>query len=98
MESDETAAEVPSSEPSPLDLTMRRDAYRSARAVLDSTSPQCQELWRMLHEGLSYKEMSSRVGVAEGTLRVRVHRCRCEALEVLNGSAVPAPDDGDRRG
>jgi len=98
MESDESAAEVPSSEPSPLDLTMRRDAYRSARVVLDSTSPQCRELWRMIHEGLSYKEMSSRVGVAEGTLRVRVHRCRCEALELLNGSAVPAPDDEDRRG
>jgi RNA polymerase sigma-70 factor (ECF subfamily) len=98
METDETAAEVPSPEPSPLDLTLRRDTDRSVRAVLDSTSPQCQELWRMIHQGLSYKEMASRVGVAEGTLRVRVHRCRCEALEVLNGNASPRPDDGEEGG
>jgi RNA polymerase sigma-70 factor (ECF subfamily) len=98
VESDEAAAEVPSAEPSPLDLTLRRDAHRSVRAVLDFTSPQCQQLWRMIHEGLSYKEMAARVGVAEGTLRVRVHRCRCEALQVLGGNAERQPDDEAKRG
>jgi DNA-directed RNA polymerase specialized sigma24 family protein len=36
----------------------------------------------MIHAGLSYREMSSRLGVAEGTLRVRVLRCREKAVAV----------------
>jgi DNA-directed RNA polymerase specialized sigma24 family protein len=36
----------------------------------------------MVHAGLSYREMSERLGVAEGTLRVRVLRCREKAVAV----------------
>ena len=39
----------------------------------------CRELWGMIAAGLSYREMSGRKGVAEGTLRVRVLRCREKA-------------------
>jgi RNA polymerase sigma factor (sigma-70 family) len=44
--------------------------------VLARMSQECRELWRMIVEGLSYREMSLRLQVAEGTLRVRVLRCR----------------------
>lgn len=47
--------------------------------VLERASEDCRELWRMLVAGLSYREMSQRLGVAEGTLRVRVLRCREKA-------------------
>lgn len=47
--------------------------------VLDRASEDCRELWRMLVAGLSYRDMSQRLGVAEGTLRVRVLRCREKA-------------------
>jgi RNA polymerase sigma factor (sigma-70 family) len=50
--------------------------------VLDRSSQDCRELWRMLLLGLSYKEMSLRVQVAEGTLRVRVLRCRERAVSL----------------
>src|SRR5262249_33577743 len=43
--------------------------------VLARVPAECRELWRMVHAGLSYREMSERLGVAEGTLRVRVLRC-----------------------
>jgi RNA polymerase sigma-70 factor (ECF subfamily) len=48
--------------------------------VLDRVPQDCQEMWRMIVAGLSYKEMSLRMGVAEGTLRVRVLRCREKAV------------------
>lgn len=50
--------------------------------VLAECSDECQELWRLLFAGLSYREMSQKLDVAEGTLRVRVLRCRRRALQV----------------
>lgn len=58
-------------DPAERDLLMR---------VLDRASPDCRDLWKMLLLGLSYKEMSQRLQVAEGTLRVRVLRCRERAI------------------
>lgn len=40
----------------------------------------CRDLWQMILEGLSYREMSERTGLAEGTLRVRVRVLRCRRL------------------
>jgi len=48
--------------------------------VLERVPAECRELWRMIHAGLSYREMSARLAVAEGTLRVRVLRCREKAM------------------
>jgi RNA polymerase sigma-70 factor, ECF subfamily len=57
--------------------------------VLDRVPQDCREMWRMIVAGLSYREMSLRLGVAEGTLRVRVLRCREKAVsaraELLGG-------------
>jgi RNA polymerase sigma factor (sigma-70 family) len=52
--------------------------------VLGRVSPDCRELWRLIVHGLSYREMSLRLGVAEGTLRVRVLRCREKAVAARN--------------
>jgi RNA polymerase sigma-70 factor (ECF subfamily) len=69
-------------DPAERDLLMR---------VLDRASPDCRDLWKMLLLGLSYKEMSQRLQVAEGTLRVRVLRCRERAIalrsELMAGPA-----------
>jgi RNA polymerase sigma factor (sigma-70 family) len=48
--------------------------------VLDRVPHDCRELWRMIVAGLSYREMSLRTQVADGTLRVRVLRCREKAV------------------
>jgi RNA polymerase sigma-70 factor, ECF subfamily len=59
--------------------------------VLDRVPQECRELWRMIVAGLSYREMSVRMEVAEGTLRVRVLRCREKAsalrTELLGGGS-----------
>ena len=76
---------VPVSDPGEKDLLLR---------VLDRASQDCRELWRMLLLGLSYREMSLRLQVAEGTLRVRVLRCRERAValreELLGSKTAPA--------
>jgi RNA polymerase sigma factor (sigma-70 family) len=75
--------------------------------VLRRVSGECRELWRLIALGHSYREMSSRLDVAEGTLRVRVLRCREKAValrrELLAGTAMPrnaaglrAPTPGER--
>lgn len=50
--------------------------------VLEQVPEECRSLWAMLVAGLNYREMSGRVGVGEGALRVRVLRCRKKALEL----------------
>lgn len=50
--------------------------------VLAEMDEDCRNLWSMLVDGWSYKEMSRETGVSEGALRVRVLRCRRRAQEV----------------
>jgi len=70
----------PAHEPSPFDSARSREARRLLLRVLERVPLECRELWRMILDGLSYQEMSGSLGVAEGTLRVRVLRCRQRAV------------------
>jgi RNA polymerase sigma-70 factor (ECF subfamily) len=78
-------------DPAERDLLMR---------VLDRASSDCRDLWKMLLLGHSYKEMSERLQVAEGTLRVRVLRCRERAIalrtELMAGPVGIANKAADR--
>ncbi len=58
--------------------------------VLEQMSRDCREMWRMILAGFSYRDMSLRLGVAEGTLRVRVLRCREKAL-TLRAELLSSP-------
>lgn len=73
----------------PPSLASAREEKDLLLRVLDRVPQECRELWRMIMAGLSYKEMSLRMSVAEGTLRVRVLRCREKATalreELLGG-------------
>jgi RNA polymerase sigma-70 factor, ECF subfamily len=63
--------------------------------VLERVPGDCREMWRMIVAGLSYREMSGRLGVAEGTLRVRTLRCREKAL-VLRAELLGATSTNRR--
>jgi RNA polymerase sigma-70 factor, ECF subfamily len=77
------AVAAPASRSEDRDLLLR---------VLDRVPPDCREMWRMIVAGLSYREMSLRLNVAEGTLRVRVLRCREKALAVRHELLGGKPD------
>ncbi len=91
--------ELPARGPSPLEELSRAEAVDLALRVQEQMPESCRVLWQMLQEGLSYREMSQRLGIAEGTLRVRVLRCRQRALEVRDQlfSANPVTKSNRRR-
>ncbi|HKI06479.1 MAG TPA: sigma-70 family RNA polymerase sigma factor [Thermoanaerobaculia bacterium] len=62
--------------------------------VLERVSHECREMWRLIVAGLSYKEMSLRMNVAEGTLRVRVLRCREKATALRQDLLGGQPSEG----
>lgn len=62
--------------------------------VLDKVPADCREMWRMIVAGLSYREMSLRLDVAEGTLRVRVLRCRERAMAARSDLLGGPPGNG----
>ena len=67
-------------------ISGRRSQWSESRdlveRVLAEVSAECRRLWSLILAGHSYREMSSAMEVAEGTLRVRVLRCRKKALEI----------------
>jgi len=77
--------------PSALEALVSSENVALALRVAAKMPSQCRQLWRMIEEGLSYKEMSRRTGISEGGLRVRVLRCRKRALRLrarlLSGSS-----------
>lgn len=66
----------------PRPLPSRHEDKDLLLRVLDRVPADCRDMWRMIVAGLSYREMSLRLSVAEGTLRVRVLRCREKAVSV----------------
>ena len=84
---DEPAATVPA-------ISGRQEDKDLLLRVLDRVPPDCRELWRMIVAGLSYKEMSLRMSVAEGTLRVRVLRCREKAVAARQELFAGRPGNG----
>lgn len=66
--------------PTPFDLARRRHDLELGLRVLARMPEHCRELWTMIHRGLGYEAMGEALGVAAGTLRVRVLRCREKAL------------------
>lgn len=68
--------------PSALEeLAQRETAELAARIVAALPAP-CRELWEMIADGMSYRQMSDATGLSEGAIRVRVHRCRQRAIEL----------------
>lgn len=89
--------DLPSRAPSPLDRLSRSETAELAQRVVEQMPESCRELWRMLEQGMRYKEMSRRVGIREGTLRARMLRCRRQAIELRSrlSAAEPRNENGD---
>lgn len=66
--------------PPPESAPARQEERDLLWRVLQKASRDCRDMWRMILAGFSYRDMSVRLGVAEGTLRVRALRCREKAI------------------
>lgn len=80
VEIDDEALELDA--PSPLEELAQRESAALAERVVAALPTQCRELWEMIADGLSYRQMSEATGTSEGAIRVRVHRCRQRAIEI----------------
>lgn len=80
------AEPLPASDPSPLDAVLAGERQGRLLQALESMSAECRALWGLIAEGLGYREISQRLGVSEGALRVRAHRCRKRASETIAGN------------
>jgi RNA polymerase sigma factor (sigma-70 family) len=94
--------QLSAADPSPLAQAEGRDTTRRVLALLAELPSHCREMWAMVLDGLSYREMSERLAVAEGTLRVRVLRCRERAVarwrDVTDRPAGRREEDGGETG
>jgi RNA polymerase sigma factor (sigma-70 family) len=86
---DECEPQAPS--PSPFAVAARRQTARRVLALLSTMPDHCRELWAMILDGLSYQDMGRRLELAEGTLRVRVLRCRRQAIARWREVTNPEP-------
>lgn len=82
--------DLPSRAPSPLDELYAAETTELALRVVEQMPESCREVWQMLQQGMRYRQMSRRLGIAEGALRARVMRCRRRALE-LRGQLLAQP-------
>lgn len=83
--------ELPANVLSPLAALRRREFSLVLLEVLEAMPADCRRLWEMLLDGLSYREMSARLGLGEVALRSRVHRCRRKAQEIRARLTAAAP-------
>jgi RNA polymerase sigma factor (sigma-70 family) len=89
---------VASADPSPFDRMVDEGRERLLLEALDAVPPDCRDLWRRILNGMSYLDISRDLGVAEGALRVRAHRCRKKAVEALGVRAASGHVSGGNAG
>jgi RNA polymerase sigma-70 factor, ECF subfamily len=82
---------LPSSDPSPLQRVLEQEGLDRALGALQQMTVECRRLWDLILEGQSYREIGQKLGVSEGALRVRAHRCRKHVVQILDGNSVGAP-------
>ena len=94
-------ADLPRSRDKADSSVVSADLMKTLCQVLAAVPEECRQLWRMIIDGMSYREMSRHAGVAEGTLRVRVLRCRKRATEArarAEGGSNPGDSPGNETG
>jgi RNA polymerase sigma-70 factor (ECF subfamily) len=95
VDADEVALNNP---PSALRRLLEQGTVGTLLDLVGRCPEHCRDLWQMILEGLSYREMSERTGLAEGTLRVRVLRCRRLAQDLARDRDRAARPAGDPAG
>ena len=68
---------------SPLQQLLHKEAEHLLWEVLAHWPADCRALWDLIVQGLGYREIGARLGMAEGALRVRATRCRRKAAALL---------------
>lgn len=93
LDLDAAAPELPALPATARDDLLQTQARDRLVSLAAQQSASCRELWRDILAGRSYREMSERLGISEGALRVRVLRCRRRAIDMATGGSVGRSSD-----
>lgn len=75
--------ERPGPGPDPLDGVEREERRKLCRRLLDALGEDCRRLITMtVFDELPYRVIAERLGLSEGSIKVRALRCRRKALEL----------------
>lgn len=86
--------DLPYSPRDPEDATAGRELSAHVRAALDELSPALRMPVILYDiEGLPYAEIASVMGVAEGTVKSRIHRARQALRKALEGQLGDKPEE-----
>jgi RNA polymerase sigma factor (sigma-70 family) len=78
--------------PTPEDLYAEKERIQLFDRLQSLIDPRCKRLWEMIFtEHLAYADIASREGVAPGVIKVRVFRCKEEAMAVLERMRTRIP-------
>lgn len=71
----------------PESARRRAERVERLRYVVETLSDDCRRLWRWVYqEGLSSRQVAERLGIGEGAVRARVHRCLNQARRIARES------------
>jgi RNA polymerase sigma factor (sigma-70 family) len=86
--------EIPDPGPDPLLELQASEARALLELVIARASPECRELWRLVYyEHKRYEVIAGLLGIALGTVKSRMARCRGRAQVLLREIAK----DGNRK-
>lgn len=78
--------------PTPEEILLRDEKYRAGLRAVSSLPADCVQLIHFVFVlGLPFREVAERLGVSEGTLRVRLHRCRARLAEENERASAHEP-------
>lgn len=77
------ADSLPSRSDGPESIRRFQDRIDRLRYVVEKLSDECRRLWRWVYqENLSSRQVAERLGIREGAVRARVHRCLNQARRI----------------
>jgi len=71
-----------STEKNPIELLESEEERTIFEKIFEQWPEMCRQLWKLLCEDLSYREISKRLKIAEDTVRTRLFRCKQMAIEL----------------
>jgi len=74
---------IPDPSPNPLSAFESAEEQRLFRRVLSGIDEPCRTLWKLIfHDELPYNAVARKLGLTEGAVKTRVHRCKEKAINL----------------
>ncbi|MBI5475810.1 MAG: RNA polymerase sigma factor [Ignavibacteriales bacterium] len=74
----------PVSPDDPIDTVIKKEEISIFERIFDLIDSKCRDLWKMIfYDRLSYKKIAEIHQVKDSTIKIRVYRCKEEAIKIF---------------